>query len=110
MIEMTEQVVNYLRRVVQHQVATGGEKRKHPRDTVPIQDRVDSDQVGVSFSYTRQKFRAYRGGITRFFKPSAFDEAVACAKNNMVIDGASAATIEGRPVEHEAAKPAGPSV
>lgn len=73
MIEMSEAVVDYLRSFVSNEVSTGDTKRKHPRDMIPEGERVTSDQVGVSYSYTRKQFRASQGGITRFFKPKDND-------------------------------------
>jgi hypothetical protein len=91
MVEMSEQVVDYLRLVVQHEVASGTEKRKHPRDSIPPEERVESDQVGVSYSYARKQFRAYKGGLSKFFKPIAHNLgdaeqlAVECIKNDMQV-------------------------
>ena len=57
-VEFSYDVVHYLCSVVTMQVQNGMcSPRKHPRSEVADDERVEVDEAGVSFCYTRQQFR-----------------------------------------------------
>ena len=56
-VELSVEVLTYLRDAISMQISSGHVKRTHPGRDIPVEERVTSDVKGVSYSYKRQSVR-----------------------------------------------------
>lgn len=96
MIELTTANLDYIRNAVLAQLDQGGLKRKHPRETVPEEERVQTpDAKNVSYSYSRKKFCAkfVSGTRTQTYFTTNEDDARSFAATG--VKGESGTVVDG---------------